>query len=58
MKARIQTPGTADPRLTPNQWTSEGAGFRIAGYDESNVEEIGDRLDGMSAAEIRTVRKY
>jgi hypothetical protein len=23
-----------------------------------SVEEIGDRLDGMSAAEIRTVREY
>ncbi len=44
--------------MTPNRWTSEGAGFPIAGYDESNVEEIGDRLDGMSAAEIRTVRDY
>jgi hypothetical protein len=37
---------------------SEGAGFPIAGYDELNVKEIGDRLDGMSAAEIRTVREY
>jgi len=37
---------------------SEGAGFPIAGYDELNVKEIGDRLDGISAAEIRTVREY
>jgi hypothetical protein len=37
---------------------TEGAGFPIAGYDELNVKEIGDRLDGMTAAEIRTVRKY
>ena len=37
---------------------SEGAGFPIAGYDELNVKEIGDRLGGMSAAEIRTVREY
>src|SRR5215207_11416545 len=37
---------------------SEGAGIPIAGYDELNVKEIGDRLDGMSAAEIRTVREY
>jgi len=37
---------------------SEGAGFPIAGYDELNVKEISDRLDGMSAAEIRTVREY
>jgi hypothetical protein len=37
---------------------SEGAGLPIAGYDELNVKEIGDRLDGMTAAEIRTVREY
>src|SRR5919112_5747558 len=37
---------------------SEGAGFPIASYDELNVKEIGDRLDGMTAAEIRTVREY
>jgi len=36
----------------------EGAPFPIAGYDELNVKEIGDRLDGMSAAEIRRVREY
>ena len=37
---------------------SEGAGFPIASYDELNVKEIGDHLDGMTAAEIRTVREY
>jgi hypothetical protein len=37
---------------------SEGAGFPITSYDELNVKEIGDLLDGMSAAEIRTVREY
>jgi hypothetical protein len=36
----------------------ESEGFPIAGYDELNVKEIGDRLDGISAAEIRTVREY
>ena len=36
----------------------ERAGFPIAGYDEMNVREIGDRLEGLSAAEIRTVREY
>jgi len=35
-----------------------GAGFPIAGYDEMNVREISARLDGLSAAEIRTVREY
>jgi hypothetical protein len=36
----------------------ESNGFPIAGYDELNVMEIADRLDGMSAVEIRTVRDY
>jgi hypothetical protein len=36
----------------------ESNGFPIAGYDELNVKEIADRLDGMSAVEIRTVREY
>jgi hypothetical protein len=37
---------------------SEFVRFPIAGYDELNVREIGDRLDSLSAAEIRTVREY
>jgi hypothetical protein len=37
---------------------SEFVGFPIAGYDELNVREIGDLLDSLSAAEIRTVREY
>jgi hypothetical protein len=36
----------------------ESEGLPIAGYDELDVKEIGDRLDGMSAAEIRTVGGY
>jgi hypothetical protein len=36
----------------------EGVGMPIAGYDELNVKEIGERIDGMTAAEIRTVREY
>jgi len=36
----------------------ENATFPIAGYDEMNVKEIGDRLEGLSAAEIRKVREY
>jgi hypothetical protein len=35
-----------------------GAGFPIADYDALNVKEIADRLDGFSAAEIRTIREY
>ncbi len=36
----------------------ENAAFPITGYDEMNVKEIGDRLEGLSAAEIRTVREH
>ena len=36
----------------------DNATFPIAGYDEMNVKEIGDRLEGLSAAEIRRVREY
>ena len=32
--------------------------FPISGYDEMNVREIGDRIEGLSAAEIRTVREH
>src|SRR5215217_4956383 len=34
-----------------------GGGFPIAGYDELNVEEIKNRLDGLTAAEIREYEK-
>lgn len=37
---------------------ANGAGFPIAGYDELNVREIGDRIDALSATQIRTVREY
>jgi hypothetical protein len=43
-------------RLVENQVDS--VTFPIAGYDEMNVKEIGDRLEGLSAAEIRKVREY
>jgi uncharacterized protein YktB (UPF0637 family) len=34
------------------------ATFPIAGYDEMNVREIGERLEDLSAAEIRRVREH
>ena len=43
-------------RLVENR--VEDATFPIAGYDEMNVKEIGERLEGLTAAEIRTVREY
>ena len=33
-------------------------GFPIANYDEMNVAEIGARLDGLTAAQIRELREY
>jgi uncharacterized protein YktB (UPF0637 family) len=36
----------------------EDVTFPISGYDEMNVKEIGERLEGLTAAEIRTVREY
>jgi hypothetical protein len=35
-----------------------GGGFPIANYDELNVAEISERLDGLTAAQIREVREY
>jgi len=36
----------------------DGGGFPISNYDELNVREIGDRIDTLSAMEIRTIREY
>jgi hypothetical protein len=35
-----------------------GVGFPIVGYDELNVAEISERLDGLTAAQVREVREY
>jgi hypothetical protein len=35
-----------------------GGGFPIPGYDELNVGEISELLDGLTAAQIREVREY
>ena len=35
-----------------------GGGFPIADYDELNVAEISERLEGLTAAQIREVRDY
>ncbi len=44
-------------RLVEDQ-EANGTGFPIAGYDELNVREIGDRIDTLSATQIRTIREY
>jgi hypothetical protein len=35
-----------------------GDGFPIPNYDEMNVAEIRERLDGLTAAQIREIREY
>jgi hypothetical protein len=37
---------------------ANGGGFPIADYDELNVAEISERLEGLTAAQIREVREY
>jgi hypothetical protein len=37
---------------------AETVTFPIAGYDEMNVDEISERLEGLSADELRRVREY
>ena len=37
---------------------AEAAVFPIEGYDEMNVEEISERLDGLSVEELQLVRDY
>jgi stalled ribosome alternative rescue factor ArfA len=40
------------------QKNTETATFPIEGYDEMNVEEVSERLDGLSVDELKRVRKY
>ena len=37
---------------------SANGGFPIAGYDEMNVGEVSERLEGLSEEQLRTVREY
>jgi hypothetical protein len=40
------------------QKSTETATFPIEGYDEMNVGEVSERLDGLSVEELKRVRKY
>jgi ATP-dependent Clp protease ATP-binding subunit ClpA len=45
----------------PLSYAQEGlrsAQFPIQGYDDLNVEEVSDRLEGLSTEELRVVREY
>jgi primosomal protein N' len=40
------------------QKNTDAAAFPIDGYDEMNVGEVSERLDGLSVEELKRVRKY
>jgi hypothetical protein len=40
------------------QNNTETATFPIEGYDEMNLDEVSERLDGLSVDELKRVRKY
>src|SRR5215217_3293062 len=40
------------------QKNTETATFLIEGYDEMNLDEVSERLDGLSVDELKRVRKY
>jgi cell fate (sporulation/competence/biofilm development) regulator YlbF (YheA/YmcA/DUF963 family) len=40
------------------QKNTETATFPIEGYDEMNLDEVSERLDGLSVDELKRVRKY
>ena len=40
------------------QKNTETATFPIEGYDEMNLDEVSERLDGLSVEELKRVRKY
>jgi LysM repeat protein len=40
------------------QKSTETAAFPVEGYDEMNVGEVSERLDGLSEAELKRVGKY
>jgi len=44
--------------VTSGVRASVNGGFPIAGYDELSVEEISDRLEGLSEAQIKQVRDH
>ena len=56
-KAAEQTQ-QAEKAAKSAQKSSETATFPIEGYDEMNVGEVSERLDGLSVDELKRVRKY
>ena len=49
---------TAGATVEGAERAAEAAVFPIEGYDEMNVDEISERLDGLSVEELQLVRDY
>jgi LysM repeat protein len=47
-----------EPAAKDVQKDIETAAFPVEGYDEMNVGEVSERLDGLSEAELKRVGKY
>jgi hypothetical protein len=56
--ARQATREAQKNRAGSNVTASVNGGFPIAGYDELSVEEISERLDTLTDAQIKQVREY
>jgi hypothetical protein len=57
-KKAEQTQKSTEIAAKDVQKNTETATFPIEGYDEMNVGEVSERLDGLSVDELKRVRKY
>jgi hypothetical protein len=57
-KAAEETQEATETAAKSAQESTETATFPIDGYDEMNVGEVSERLDGLSVDELKKVRKY
>ncbi len=53
-----ETQKSAEPAAKDAQKNTETGAFPVEGYDEMNVGEVSERLDGLSEAELKRVGKY
>jgi hypothetical protein len=52
------TTGLLGATVEGAEQAAEAAVFPIEGYDDLNVEEVSERLDGLSVEELQLVRDY
>jgi hypothetical protein len=57
-EAAEETQEATETAAKSAQRNTEPAAFPIDGYDEMNVDEVSERLEGLSADELKRVRKY